>query len=399
MSVRFRYRAATPDGHVVEGVVQAPSRQTVLAELRRQHLYPVTVDEAASRSVARAGRRLGRRAAVALWTRNAATLLGAGVPLDRALAFTLQHATHDGLAEAVRQVRRAVQGGATLADALALEPRYFDPLFVAMVAAGESGGALEVVFERLSEQLEEGAELRSQVRSALLYPALMAVVACVGVGVLLGFVIPRFAGILADVGGTLPLSTRLLVGASALLTKGWWVWLLLGMAAAYAVPAALARPETRRRWHAARLAWPWVGDTELKYATARLMRTLGLLLKSGVPALPALKIARASATNLAVREGVDRAAAALAEGSALAPALAGTLPPLALQMIAVGEESGRLDELCLRVADTYDAEVRRALRTGVTLLEPALILLFGALVGFVALAMLQAIYGINLKAF
>ena len=197
MSVRFRYRAATPDGHVVEGVVQAPSRQTVLAELRRQHLYPVTVDEAASRSVARAGRRLGRRAAVALWTRNAATLLGAGVPLDRALAFTLQHATHDGLAEAVRQVRRAVQGGASLADALALAPRYFDPLFVAMVAAGESGGALEVVFERLSEQLAEGAELRSQVRSALLYPALMAVVACVGVGVLLGFVIPRFAGILA----------------------------------------------------------------------------------------------------------------------------------------------------------------------------------------------------------
>ncbi|TMB63786.1 MAG: type II secretion system F family protein, partial [Chloroflexi bacterium] len=133
--------------------------------------------------------------------------------------------------------------------------------------------------------------------------------------------------------------------------------------------------------------------------TARFARTFGLLLKSGVPALPALKIARASATNLVVQEGVDRASAALTEGSALAPALAGTLPPLALQMIAVGEESGRLEELCLRVADTYDGEVRRALRTAVTLLEPALILVFGALVGFVALAMLQAIYGINLKAF
>src|SRR5881397_2315372 len=140
MSVRFRYRAATPDGHVVEGVVQAPSRQTVLAELRRQHLYPVTVDEAASRSVARAGRRLGRRAAVALWTRNAATLLGAGVPLDRVLAFTAAHAEHQGLAEAVRHVRRAVQSGQSLADALAQHQRYFDPLFVAMVAAGESSG-------------------------------------------------------------------------------------------------------------------------------------------------------------------------------------------------------------------------------------------------------------------
>ena len=399
MTVRFRYQAATLDGHTVEGVVQAASRQSVLEELRRRQLYAVTVDEATPDRVARAGRRLGRRAAAALWTRNVATLLSAGVPLDRALAFTAQHASHDGLAEAVRQARRAVQEGASLADALARHPRYFDPLFVAMVSAGESSGALEIVFDRLSEHLEEGAELRSQVRTALLYPALMAVVGCIGLGVLLGFVIPRFAGILADVGGTLPVSTRLLLAASTVLTKGWWAWLLLAVAAAYALPQVLARPETRRRWHAARLAWPWLGDLELKYATAQFARTLGLLLKSGVPALPALRIARASVTNLIVQAGVDRAAGALAEGSALAPALAGTLPPLALQMIAVGEESGRLEELCLRVADSYDGEVRRALRTGVALLEPALILAFGALVGFVALAMLQAIYGINLKTF
>jgi len=399
MTVRFRYQAATLDGHTVEGVVQAASRQSVLEELRHRQLYAVTVDEATPDSVARAGRRLGRRAAAALWTRNVATLLGAGVPLDRALAFTAQHASHDGLAEAVRQVRRAVQEGASLADALARHPRYFDPLFVAMVSAGESSGALEIVFDRLSEHLEEGAELRSQVRTALLYPALMAIVGCIGLVVLLGFVIPRFAGILADVGGTLPVSTQLLLAASTVLTKGWWAWLLLAVAAGYALPHALARPETRRRWHAARLAWPWLGDLELKYATAQFARTLGLLLKSGVPALPALRIARASVTNLIVQAGVDRATGALAEGSALAPALAGTLPPLALQMIAVGEESGRLEELCLRVADTYDSEVRRALRTGVALLEPALILAFGALVGFVALAMLQAIYGINLKTF
>src|SRR5256884_184192 len=293
----------------------------------------------------------------------------------------------------------AARAGPSLADALAQHPRYFDPLFVAMVAAGEASGALEIVFERLSEHLEEGAELRSQVRSALLYPALMAVVASVGVVVLLGFVIPRFASILADVGSTLPFSTRLLLGASHLLTRGWWSWLLLAAAAAYLVPTALTRPETRRRWHAARLTWPWIGDIELKYSTARFARTFGLLLKSGMPALPALRIARASATNLVVQESIDRAAASLSEGSALAPSLAGTLPPLALQMIAVGEESGRLEELCIRVADTYDGEVRRALRTGVALLEPALILFFGALVGFVALAMLQAIYGINLKAF
>jgi general secretion pathway protein F len=267
-----------------------------------------------------------------------------------------------------------------------------------MVSAGESSGALDIVFGQLSQQLEEGAELSSQVRSTLLYPAIMAVVSLIGVAVLLGFVIPRFATVLGDMGGTLPASTRLLLGVSHALRAWWWLWLLLAVLAAAVVPQALARPRVRHRWHAARLGWPYIGDIERKYSTARVARTLGLLLKSGVPALPALQISRASATNLVVREGLDHAAAALAEGSALAPALTGTLPPLAVQMMAVGEESGRLDDLCLRIADSYDGEVRRAMRTAVALIEPALILTFGTLVGFIALAMLQAIYGIDLKA-
>jgi general secretion pathway protein F len=399
VTTRFRYRAATPDGQVVEGVIQAPSRQTVLDGLRRQRLYPVAVDETAGGTVAPAGRRISRRTAVALWTRNAAILLGAGVSVDRTLVFTAQQTGHQGLATALREVRRAVQGGKPLADALGQEPRYFDPLFVAMVSAGEASGALEVVFERLSQQLEEGSELRAQVGSALLYPALMGVMACVGVGVLLGFVIPRFATVLSDIGGTLPLSTRVLLAASAVFTKVWWLWLLLAVGGVYGATELLAKPDVRRRWHAARLTWPVVGEIELKYATARFARTLGLLLKSGIPVLPALGIARASAPNLVVQEGVDRASGAVAEGGTLGAALAGTLPPLALQMIAVGEESGRLEDLCLRIADTYDQEVRRAVRTAVTLLEPALIVGFGALVGFIALAMLQAIYGINLQAF
>jgi general secretion pathway protein F len=399
VTVPFRYRAATADGNVVEGVMQAPSRQVVVEGLRRQQLYPVSVDEATVATAAKTARRLGRGAAVALWTRTAATLIGAGMPIDRVLAFTAQHAAHEGLTDAIRQVRRAVQGGSGLADALTRHPQYFDPLFVAMVSAGESSGALDVVFDQLSRQLEEGAELRAQVRSALLYPALMAGVACIGIGVLLGFVIPRFAAVLADLGGTLPWSARVLLATSAAITKGWWVWLPLLIAAVYYGRTALARPDVRRRWHAMRLQWPYIGDLELKYSAARVTRTLGLLLKSAVPALPALKIARTSASNLVVRESIDRAAGSIAEGSALASALAGALPPLALQMLAVGEESGRLDDMCLRVADTYDGEVRRALRTAVTLIEPALIITFGAIVGFVALAMLQAIYGIDLKTY
>jgi type II secretory pathway component PulF len=185
---------------------------------------------------------------------------------------------------------------------------------------------------------------------------------------------------------------------SALITRGWWLWLLLVAAAVRVVPARLARRETRRRLHAWRLALPWIGEFERKYLTARFARTIGLLLRSGIPVLPALRIARAAAPNIVFQDGVDHAAASVTEGGTLAPALAGTLPPLALQMLAVGEESGQLETLCLRVADAYDGDVRRSLRTMIALIEPAMILGFGLLVGFVALAMLQAIYGINLNA-
>jgi general secretion pathway protein F len=189
------------------------------------------------------------------------------------------------------------------------------------------------------------------------------------------------------------------MAASAVVTKGWWLWLALAAGGAFALRQALARPDTLRRWHARRLALPWIGEFERKYLTARFARTLGLLLRSGLPVLPALRISRASASNLVFQAGVDRATAAVTEGGGVAAALAGTLPPLASQMLAVGEESGQLDALSLRVADAYDADVRRTLRTMVALVEPAMILIFGTLVGFVALAMLQAIYGINLNAF
>jgi type II secretory pathway component PulF len=400
VTASFRYRAAAASGQIVEGVLQAPSRQMVLAELQRQHLYPVVVDEVAGGATAERLRRgLGRRAAVTLWTRSTATLLGAGVPLDRALGFGGAHLGHEGLEGALREVRREVRNGSALADALARHRRYFDPLFVATVSAGESTGALDAVFERLADHLEETGELRSQVRSALIYPVLMACVTVLGTGVLLGFVVPRFADIMADVGGELPLTVRLLMGASALLTGAWWLWLGLAALGLYALRDALRRPDTLRRWHVRRLELPWLGEFERKYLTGRFARTLGLLLRSGLPMLQALRIARASAANLAFQAGVERATAAVAEGRSVAASLAGTLPPLASQMLAVGEESGQLDALCLRVADAYDADVRRTLRTMVALVEPAMILVFGALVGFVALAMLQAIYGINFNAF
>jgi type II secretory pathway component PulF len=398
--VTYRYRAATADGRVSEGLLDAPSREGALAELRRRQLVPVDLAETdAAPDAAAAARRatLRRPAATAVAVRTLATLLGAGVPLDRALGFAGEQAGHPDVAAALAAVRRDVRGGATLGDAMRGHPAVFGSLHVAMLAAGEAGGALAGAAARLADHLDEAAELRAQLRSALLYPAVMAVVAGAGVTTLLLFVVPRFVAMLDVAGGALPLSTRVLVATSGLVAGLWWLWAALAVGVVLGARAWLARPENRFRWHRRRLALPVAGRIERAVATARFARTLGLLLDGGTRLLPALRIAGSTSPNLAFADDVARAAAEVGQGRRLADALARVLPPLALQLLAAGEESGRLAPLALKAADAFDAEVRRTLRSAVGLVEPLLIVVFGAVVGFVALAMLQAIYSINVS--
>lgn len=394
----YRYRAANSAGEVVEGVVAAASQQGALDELRRKHLFPVELAAMVSTGKG-VGGALGRPTAVALFARTLATLLGAGLSLERALAFASDQARHPEVAAAGRSVVSQVQSGARLGAALAEHPRVFSPLFSALVAAGEESGGLEDALARVADQLDESVELRGQIRSALIYPAIMAVASAAGVTVLLLFVVPRFVALLAEEGGRLPVSTQLLVAASAVVARGWWILFLLTALAIGGARRWLARPENRRRWHAWRLTWPLVGEIETKYAAARFSRALGMMLRSGGPILPALRTARSTVSNHALGAGLDRAVQEVSQGKRVSAALRETLPPLAAELIAVGEESGRLDELCLKIADTYDTEVRRSLRSLVAVVEPALILAFGLIVGFVALAMLQAIYSVNRSVF
>lgn len=396
---RFRYRAATAEGRLVEGELDAPSRAGALEALRRQRLVPVDVDPVAAREGSRPrwSRTASPDVALATWARTMATMLGAGLPLDHALGFTAEHASDDRLGEALRAAREAVRGGAPLHQALARRPEVFGALAPAVAAAGEEGGVLDVALARLADQLETAAELRAQLRGALLYPALMGVAASLGVTVLLLVVVPRFVAILRDVGGELPLSTRLLAGASAALVGAWWVWLPL-----VAVTVVLARgwlrdDANRARLHAWRLRWPVSGALERAWATAQVTRTLGLLTQTGVGALPALRLARATVGNLAVSAEVARAEERVRQGERVSAALAPALTPLAAQLLAAGEEGGRLPELALRVAEAHDAAVRRTLASLVRVVEPALILVFGVIVGFVALAMLQAVYSVRVE--
>jgi len=398
VTARFRYRASTGTGEMVDGVVEVASRQGLLDQLHRRNLYPVEIQEMVPAS-GRRQRQIGRRTALTRWARNFSALLSATTPVDRALEITGDQAGHAGLARALAEVREAVRGGDDLSTALARHPSYFPAIVPAMTSAGEASGALDTVFEQIADFLEETEELRSQVRSALLYPALMAVVASLGVAVLLLFVVPRFAGILEDVGGSLPLTTQILIWIGQVVSRFWW---LLGLVAAVLIVVGVERfrrPEAQRRWHAWRLRLPVFGDLERKLLTARFTTTLGLLLRNGTSLIPALHIARASVTNLAMATALERVTRSVSEGGSLARASRETLPPLAAQMIAVGEESGRLEDMCVRLGRTYEGEVRRSVKTAVALIEPVMIIVFGALVGFVALAMLQAIYSINTNVF
>ncbi|MCC6316764.1 MAG: type II secretion system F family protein [Gemmatimonadaceae bacterium] len=395
MSTAFRYRAATAGGQLVEGVVRADSERSALEDLRRQTLVPVSLAPEQVSPSRPVWPRASPRSEVAVAMRTMATLLAGGATLDQVLDFAARQAAHPDVSTALDGVRRDVHGGLTLATALGQRAALFGTLAPALVRAGEESGSLDAALDRLANHQERAQALRAQLRDALIYPALLALVAGVGVTVLLTFVVPRFVQMLGDLGGNLPWSTRLLVGASRGATDYAWLW-IGGIGALVAGAIVWNRDaEHRAQWHAARLTWPVVGALEWTAATARFARTLAALLAGGTPVLTALRIARESVDNLYMGRQLDAAIARVERGDRLATALDGVLPPLPRQLLAVGEESGTLGAMAERAADGCDAEVQRGLRRLVGLVEPVLIVLFGGLVGFIALAMLQAIYSIN----
>lgn len=392
---RYRYRAATADGRLVNGVVAAVSERAAIASLEERSLVPVELSVASDAIAARRRARTSQRAALGIWARTLATMLHAGVPLDRALAFTTAHATHPRLAQASQNVRDAVQRGESLHAALQQSPKVFTPVVVAMAGAGEDAGALDASFARIASYLEEQDALQQRLRTALSYPALLAVIASAAVLILMLFVVPRFAAMLQELGGTLPLSTRLLLGVSGVGVHWWWLFALLLVGAIAGARAWLADSERVERWHAARLRLPVAGAIEEELETSRFLRTCATLLDSGASVLTALRGARDAVVNRAFGKRVEHAIEDVRRGRTIAVAMAGVLPPLSLELVAAGEESGSLAELAMQAATRAEDDAQRTLRRLVSFVEPALILLFGLLVGFVALAMLQAIYSVN----
>jgi general secretion pathway protein F len=397
----FAYRAADRAGRTVDGVMEAYDANAVVERLHREAYYPLRVEPAAAEGRFRQGLlgppRVPSRDVLA-FTQQLAALVEAGLPLERALVVLGDVAGNRRLRQIVLDVTQSVRSGSTLADALARhQPRPFSRLYVNTVRAGERGGVLEVALRRLAEHLEGVRELREAIVSALIYPALLLVVGAGAVIFLLTFVLPRFAVILADLGQTLPLPTRLVLGASDVFIAYWWALAALVLLVAVMWQAVARSESGRLRLDAGLLALPIAGEVLRKVEVGRAIRTLGTLLSSGVPLLGALDVAREGAgsrvigTALAgVHSGVKRG-----EGLARPMAASGAFPPLVVHMVRVGEETGRLDEMLGRVAGTYEREVRVAVRRLVATLEPAIIVVLGVVVLTIVLAILLAILSVN----
>ncbi|HET6546185.1 MAG TPA: type II secretion system inner membrane protein GspF [Rhodanobacteraceae bacterium] len=396
----FAYEALDQGGKTRRGVLQGDTARAVRSSLRERGLNPLTVDEV-SEDARRRARPFARRGLsaqqLALLTRQLATLIGAGLPIDEALAALSEQAGDDRQQELTAALRGRVLEGASLAQAMADFPDTFPEIFRASVAAGEQSGRLDPVLEKLADYAEARDALKQTVIAALAYPILLSLVAIAVVAGLLTYVVPQIVGVFQDLHRTLPWATRALMALSAFLRRWGWLILLLLAGLVIAFNVALKRDPVRYRWHTLLLGLPLIGRLTRAANTARATRTLALLAGSAVPLLDALSIAAQVVPNLPMREALQRAAFKVREGGGFSRALgeSGQFPPIALRLIASGERSGELPRMLIEAAAQQQRELDRWLTVLSAVLGPAVILIVGAMVLFIVLAILLPIFNLN----
>jgi general secretion pathway protein F len=398
---KFAYKALAPSGSVREGTVEAASRAAAIEWLRGQGQMPIRADPVGEGSFGRW--RLGRGRSsdalsgrdLVLLTRELATLLQAGLPLDRVLAVMTELGSAGPRRRFVARTLEGLRGGATLADAMASANAKLPPFYIGMVRAGEAGGALDLVLARLADALERSQALRESVRSALYYPMIVLAVACFTLVVLLTAVLPEFRPLFDDTGAAMPASMAVLLWLGDALKRWWWFLVMLCLAIALGIRIHNGQPQGRLRWDRWLSRIPLLGDLLLKVEVARFARSLGTLLGNGVATLQAFSIAAGTIGNRALAQAIGGVEPRLRRGDGLARPLldSGAFPRLAAQLVQVGEESGQLETMLLRVADLYDEEVKRTLQRLMALLVPAVTIGLGLLVAGIIAAMLSAILG------
>ena len=397
----FVWEGKTRQGSVQKGEIAANNKEEVIALLRKQNILPINVAAKPRDIKLQFGAPKITDKDIVILTRQLATMIDAGLPLVQCLDILGGQTENKSLAKIINQVRSDVEGGATFADALKKHPKTFDNLYVNMVAAGEAGGILDTILQRLAAYMEKFAKIKSQIKSAMIYPSVILFVAIAVVGLLMVVVVPMLAGIFSEAGQALPLPTRIVVGISNFL-KGWGGLAIVICAVGFFIGLKQFRRTENglRMTDSIALKIPVVGSLITRVSVAKFTRTMGTLLTSGVPILEGLMIVARTAGNKVVEEAILTTRQSVSEGKTLADPLgkAKVFPAMVVQMIAVGEATGALDNMLNKIADFYDDEVDSAVAALTSMLEPMLMIFLGTTVGFVIVAMYMPIFQMGAMA-
>ena len=398
----FRYVAVDPSSQTIEGRMEALSKSAVVERLHAAGHVPIRIDEIGLLALQNMdvgellrGRGVSRRS-LALITGQLATLLHAGLALDESLGILADLVERPREKQSLRTLRERISGGVTLADAMAAQPKVFPGFYVSMVRAGEAGASLEAVLARLAEFLERSEAAKEHVKSALLYPLIVAITCCASIAVLMMFVVPRFRPLFEQAGSALPTAARLLLAVSDVVNSYWWLGVLIPLAVVLLIASQFKSRVSRARWERVFLRLPLVGELIAKVEVVRFSRTLGTLMKNGVSLLAALAITRETIGNQVFVGAVNHVLEQVKTGKGLAGPLAQTkvFPPLAIHLIRVGEESGRQEEMLFKIADIFETETRRSIDRMLALLGPALTVVLGLVVAGVIGSILTAILSV-----
>jgi type IV pilus assembly protein PilC len=388
----YSARPAT-GGDITSGEIELPTKDDVLAFLHKQKMIPVSVREKQKQIVLKFGTGVSTRDIV-IFTRQFATMINSGLPLVQSLDILAEQTENQSLRKVIQEVLYDVESGHTLADAMGKHPKVFTQLFTNMVAAGEAGGILDTILLRLATFLEKNDALVRKIKGAMVYPGVIFSVAGAAIAILLIFVIPTFQNMFASAGIPLPLPTRVVIGMSAFLQAYWWAVIVAIIAGVFALRAIAANPTGRLYLDKLMLNLPILGDLQRKAAVARFTRTLGTLVSSGVSILEGLEITAKTAGNRVIHDAVMGSRASIAGGETISGPLkeSGVFPPMVVQMINVGEQTGGLDEMLSKIADFYDEEVDAAVEVLLKAMEPIMIVVLGVVVGGMIVAMYLPIF-------
>lgn len=391
----YAYTAVDQSGKKVKAVIDADSEALVLAKLRDQSLHCLDIKETKK---ARSGMSFGKKKvkpkSLVVFSRQFATMIDAGIPILRCLEILTSQTKDPSLRAALEQVTTDVKSGLQLNEAIAKHPDVFNKLYVNMIRAAEVGGILDIILDRLSGFLEYESEIRSKIKGAMMYPVLVLIFSTLMLFVLFSFVLPKFKDIFTGMNVELPPMTKALFAMGDFMQKFWWVVILAGVGIFFGIKMWSRSPKGRYQLDYLKLKFPVIGELALKMSVARFSRTFGTLLSSGVPMLRSLEITGETMGNKVLSNAIDVTRSSIREGNKLSAPLAasGLFPTMVTHMIDVGEESGRLSEMLVKVGDFYDSEVEATVKGLTSMIEPMLIIFMGVIVGFIAISVMTPIF-------